>query len=325
VATGACGTGSVDAVMQPRVAVIVCAHLLGRLALLDEALDSLRRQRLPPDEIVVVIDGDPDLAAVFERRERDHGLVVLPTRSGLAAARNAGVAACSADYVFFLDDDAVADPDWISILAAVMAEDRILGASGFSAPRWGARRPAWLPDEFLWTIGCSYAGQPTQHTRVRNVYGGCCCLSRALFTELGGYDARFGRSARSRGGGEEADLCLRARERWPGVQLAYEPAARIDHYVPPERLRLRYAVRRSYDEGRMKARVSAARRDALVPELRFAGSLPAALARSLLGPLRGDLGGPSRAAGIALLAGAVVAGIVVGWTERLRTGPAGRA
>jgi hypothetical protein len=167
----------------------------------------------------------------------------------------------------------------------------------------------WLPEEFLWTVGCSYRGQPTERAQVRNVYGGCCGLKRQVFVELGGYDARLGRGPNTIGGGEEAELCLRAQSRWPDGVFFHEPAARIEHNVTVERLRLRYLVRRAYDEGAMKATLARMQRGALQPERSFALQMPGAFLRHLVAGFRGDWDGFKRAGMIVLLTSAVIAGM----------------
>lgn len=298
--------------MTDTVSVIICAHLEERFPNLLDAMRSVDRQTRRPDELVVVIDANASLARRIRPVANGACVVELAQPSGLAAARNAGVAACSSEIVMFLDDDAIAHPEWVERLTATIDDPRVLGASGHSAPIWGAERPAWLSDEFLWTLGCSYAGQPRQRVQVRNVYGGCCCLRRSLFTELGGYDVRLGRSHASHGGGEEAELCVRAQRRWPGSHFEYEPLAQIDHLVPVARLRLRYVLRRSYDEGKMKATVAWLHPGALSPEVSFARTLPRAFARCVGSVLAFERGGVARAGAMTAMALAVVAGLIVG-------------
>lgn len=300
--------------MTDTVAVIVCTYLDERTGQLQAALASLRRQTRPPDEIVVVVDGNSRLADELRREAHDFSVTELMDRSGLAAARNQGVSVSSSDIVLFLDDDARAHPSWVELLGSVIAEPHVLGASGWSDPRWLAKRRGWMPDEFLWMLGCSYKGMPTERHTVRNVYGGCCGLRRSMFEMLGGYDTRFGRGPGSTGGGEEAEFCLRAQTRWPDWTFVQEPAARITHDVGPERTRLSYLLRRATGEGLMKAAVRRQHRGALSPELGFARALPAAICREAAAGLRGDRDAAQRAVVMLVLSAAVLVGLLRGLT-----------
>jgi glycosyltransferase involved in cell wall biosynthesis len=92
---------------QPRVAVIVPCYRDGELA--AEAVASVRENE--PVELVVVDDGSDDAPtlAALERMESEGVPVVRHEQNrGLSAARNTGVAATSARYVFTLDSDDVA-------------------------------------------------------------------------------------------------------------------------------------------------------------------------------------------------------------------------
>ena len=307
-------TGSRPAPRALTTAVVVCTHLEERLDQLVEAVASVRAQSRQPDELIVVVDADRALHDLVQAALPGVRVMLNPRPGGLSGARNEGVGATSADVVLFLDDDAVADRDWLARLVAVLEEDeRVLGASGRSLPLWGGTPPTWLTEDFWWTVGCSYRGQPTERSYVRNAYGGCCALRRSLFSELHGYDERLGKSPWWRGGGEEAELSLRAMAAWPGSTFAYEPAGVISHRVPVDRLTFAYVVARSYGEGRSKARVSrlTPTRGALLAERRFA--------RRLLGTVLapGGLRHPGRLVGAVVLSAAVVAGLVVGNLEPL--------
>ena len=299
------------------VAVVICTHSEDRLDHLAEAVASVKAQSVEVLEVAVVVDGPAHLFELVARRLPDVMLVPLGERRGLAAARNAGVAAVTADLVAFLDDDAVASPAWLEHLIDAVAAPEVLGASSASVPVWQAAKPRWLPEEFYWTVGCSFRGQPRTRTRVRNVYGGCCLLRRELFDELGGYDVNLGRSGTSAGGGEEAELCVRASRKWPEAVFFHTPAAQIRHRVPPDRLTYRYLLRRAFDEGRMKARVSQLAPVSLGPERRFAMALPRAVVQESRRALHRDRDAAARVGGLVALSGAVVAGLGI---EMLRRG-----
>jgi glycosyltransferase involved in cell wall biosynthesis len=303
------------------VAVVICAYLDERRDLLDLALASLESQTRRADEVVVVIDGNEALSRHVRARDGDLRVIDLEVRSGLSTARNAGVAACSSEVVLFLDDDAEADPQWVERLTDVIEQPGVLGASGHSQPVWDGRPARWLPEEFFWMVGASYRGQPQRRVPVRNVYGGCCGLRREIFTTIGGYNANLGMAPGVHGGGEEAELCLRAKTHWPEGEFYYEPAAKILHHVDDHRARLSYLLTRAYGEGRMKASVASICTDALGPERAFAAALPRSMVRNLFVGLFGDVGALRQAVMIPVFSVAVLMGLARGRRLTANTAP----
>jgi glycosyltransferase involved in cell wall biosynthesis/GT2 family glycosyltransferase len=94
---------------------IVITHF-NRPRLLDQALDSIRRQDYPAIEVVLVDDGSDAPEAVrfvasldAEFEARGWRIVRQPNRY-LGAARNAGIAAARGTFILFMDDDNVAEP-----------------------------------------------------------------------------------------------------------------------------------------------------------------------------------------------------------------------
>jgi GT2 family glycosyltransferase len=241
---------------QTTVSAVVCTHDSRRWEALVRAVESVRAQTRVPDELVVVVDGNDEL--LRRAREQLEGVVVVANEDeqGLSGARNTGVGSSHGSLVFFLDDDAAAEPDWVARLLDACRGDDILGAGGRVVPNWLGPQPGWFPDEFLWTVGCTYLGVPRERSRVRNVYGGCFCIRRAVVERAGGFTSELGRVGANRMGCEETELCIRAARTWPGAGFMYEPAAVIRHDVPADRLTWHYFRTRCFAEGMSKRRLS---------------------------------------------------------------------
>ena len=108
-------------------------------------------------------------------------------------ARNTGVALATGAVVAFIDDDAVADTDWLKYLGAAYAHDGVLGVGGAIEPAWQHGRPAWFPAEFDWVVGCTYRGVPEFAGPVRNLIGANMSLRREVFDVVGGFNEGVGR------------------------------------------------------------------------------------------------------------------------------------
>ncbi|WP_314506972.1 glycosyltransferase family A protein [uncultured Microbacterium sp.] len=84
--------------------VVIPTH--GRtLGLLHETVESVFRQTIPPQGVIIVVDGNTAAVDSIQVRWPDAVVLDHPGPSGEAAARQAGIAATSAEWVCFIDDD----------------------------------------------------------------------------------------------------------------------------------------------------------------------------------------------------------------------------
>jgi glycosyltransferase involved in cell wall biosynthesis len=282
----------------PTVTVVVCAYTEERWKSIQAAIESLRAQTVPVHQIVLVIDHNPDLLSAAREEFPDVLSVPNSGPQGLSGARNCGVAAATGDVVAFLDDDAAAEPGWVAALAKAYADETVVGVGGEVLPAWQAPRPRWFPDEFLWTVGCSYRGLPTGRAEIRNPIGANMSFRRSVFESVGGFDPLMGRLGKDAAGCEETEFSIRARASVPGARILLEPDARCRHTVTVDRTTRRYFRRRCRAEGRSKALVSrlGGTDAALETERRYVReTLPRGVVRGLAELARGDVGGPARA------------------------------
>jgi Glycosyl transferase family 2 len=296
--------------------VVIAAFSSERWDSLRAAVDSVAAQDRPALETIVVIDYNPDLLR-RARCELDGVTVVQNTRTrGASCARNSGVAYSRGDIVAFLDDDAEATPGWLSGLIPHFANVDVAGAGGRLYPLWATRQPRWFPGEFGWAVGASYAGMPERPARVRNVWAGNMAVRREAFEAVGGFREDFGKVGKvSRP--EDTDLCLRVDS---GAWI-YDPSSAVGHQVPADRARLRFFLRRCFNEGRGKAGLAELNGAgvSLSAERGYARRvLPAGVLRGLRDTARGDATGLLRGAAIIAGAGAAAAGYALGVTDSRR-------
>ena len=99
-------------------------------------------------------------------RRRSSLQLQVRTRAGagpFAHPRNRGVREASGEIVAFLDDDAVAGPDWLaSILATYLTNPSVGAAGGKVLPIWDCERPAWLTDVRLRSLSLLDLGEASR-------------------------------------------------------------------------------------------------------------------------------------------------------------------
>jgi GT2 family glycosyltransferase len=287
------------------ISVVICTHSVERWSDLERAVASVQAQGSRAAEVIIAVDHHPALLERAHAAFEDARVVANEGKPGLADARNTAARASSSSIVAFLDDDAVADADWLRWLADVFQADDAIGAGGAVLPMWPTGRPAWFPEEFDWVVGCTHSAMPHERGPVRNFVGANMAFRRDVFDDVLFYSG-IGHTDGNPLGGSDPDFCIRVRARWPQRSLIYEPQSVVYHRVSVERTRWRYFVRRCLNEGRAKGLLT--RRvgwdDALESERAYVReALPRALARNLSQAF------VDRRPQAALAAGAVVAGL----------------
>lgn len=236
--------------------VVVCAYTKARWGSLLKAVGSIQNQSLQPSEIILVIDYNPELYCLAQESIRDVTVVENGQTRGLAGARNTGISVAQSELIAFMDEDAIAAPDWLYWLSRGYWNDQVLGVGGTIIPKWTESRPMWFPTEFDWVVGCTYRGMPETPSEVRNVIGCNMSFQRSVLQTVGGF--RLGRVGLLSIGREndETEICLRVREAYRSSIILFQPASSVEHEVSPERSRLAYFVLRCFSEGVSKATVT---------------------------------------------------------------------
>jgi glucosyl-dolichyl phosphate glucuronosyltransferase len=304
--------------MRPlTISVVICAHTEDRWEQIWGAVDSVRKQSLLCSEIILVIDHN---LALFERAETAFPDVTVMRNQqpqGLSGARNTGAAWAQGDIIAFLDDDAAAHEDWLKFLADSYEHPKVVGVGGLTLPRWQSARPAWLPEEFYWVIGCNYLGMPPSGAPVRNLIGANMSFRRNAFNSVeGGFVTGIGRTSTGPPlGCEETQLCIRLTQQSPGSIFVIDRRAVVWHYVFDSRCTVSYFLSRCFAEGISKARVEASvgSGDALSAERTYTmRTLPHGVLQDIRDLFRGDVAGAIRAAAIIAGLGMAASGYVRG-------------
>ncbi len=116
----------------PRVSVIVVNW--NRADLTQQAIDSLTAQvsRFPLTIVVVDNGSDDGSADALAAANPSLDIVRRPTNGGFAAGVNAGIASTSSEFVVLMNNDAVAEPDFVENIVGMLhsSSDDVAAATG---------------------------------------------------------------------------------------------------------------------------------------------------------------------------------------------------
>ena len=246
-----------------KVSVVICTYAMERYDVFSECVESVLAQTYEPLEVVIVVDGNEP---VFERVQSDFaGLedVVLhcnDENQGISYSRTKGAKLATGDVVAFIDDDAVAEENWVTELARVYDETDAIAVGGHAKPDWVTEKPDFFPEEFYWLVGCDERGFGEHMEELRNTYGSNISFRRDVFLNVGGYDENTGRKGDRHIQAHEAPVCIRIANAY-GRGVIYNTDAVVHHKLFDYRGDFRWLVFRSFWQGYSKRIM-----DILLPE-----------------------------------------------------------
>jgi glycosyltransferase involved in cell wall biosynthesis len=165
----------------PVVSVIIPCYRQAHF--LSDAIESALTQTYPNVEVIVVNDGSPDDTAGVAARYSGVRYIEQ-ANSGLAAARNAGLAHSRGEFIVFLDADDRLMPDALRLNAALLGSNP---AAGFVAgtSHYISRDGTPIPtDHRAWPSGDIYAAL-LQRNRIR--MPAMVMFRTSVFQRLGGF------------------------------------------------------------------------------------------------------------------------------------------
>ena len=234
-----------------QVSVVVCTYAHKRYDDFVEGVESVLEQTYEPLEVVLVVDGNDDVFELVQADFGDREDVVTHCNSenrGVSSSRTRGAELASGDVVAFIDDDAIADPDWISELVDVYESTGALAVGGRMTGEWVPGRPWYLPEEFYWLVGVTYPGFADDGAEVRNTFESNISFRRDVFLELGGFDPELGPTAETYSHSEGAEIGARLQAKY-GRGVIYTSDAVVRHKVFEHRIQLWWLFQRAFEQG----------------------------------------------------------------------------
>ncbi|HEY0758396.1 MAG TPA: glycosyltransferase family 2 protein [Acidisarcina sp.] len=243
--TGTPETGTSGAGASSTVRVQVCLLTYKRAELLRSALKSLLEQTAAESSPILmhilVVDNDEAMSgrAVFDEAlghaTRQGAIpcryVSEPSR-GLSAARNRALDESGGmDYVAFLDDDEVAERDWLKRL--LDASERF-DADVTTGPVWPlyVGTPAWIVRGGFFSARQRATGASVDFVATNNV------LLRGKVAASFRFDGRFDAT-----GGEDTEFFMRIKR--AGYRMVWANEALVSECIPPSRANAAWLLSRA--------------------------------------------------------------------------------
>jgi glycosyltransferase involved in cell wall biosynthesis len=233
--------------MKPTdTSVVVCTY--NRAALLREALRSLFAQKVQNlNYEIVVIDNNSvdDTPATVESLKAESPVPLRyfrETQQGNAYARNAGVEQSAAPIIAFLDDDCIADENWLTTIKSAFDRDPELAfVGGRVLPVWERDPPSWLNTSHWAPLALLDYGTEEREIKGQTPLGlltANIAVRKEVFEELGGFLPSLQRVKGSIGSMEDHEFLLRICR--GGKRGVYLPDSITWAGVDPERMTKAY-------------------------------------------------------------------------------------
>jgi glycosyltransferase involved in cell wall biosynthesis len=249
--------GAGNRILATTITIAVPTH--NRATTLGDTLRSLCALAIPSGaalDCVVVDNGSTDSTpAVVEEAARSAPFPirrVFEARLGSSHARNRAVQETRADLIFFIDDDATAEPSWAAEMMAEIERRGLDAACGMVLPEWSVPPPPWL-GKSLWVRLAVHDREKIEGQAAReaenlaNYFSANVGLRRTTFERFGMFREDLGVVGDNPISGEDTELFARIVER--GGAMGFAPRAIVHHRIPAARMTPAYLRRKSFAFG----------------------------------------------------------------------------
>lgn len=239
--------------MGIQISVAICT--LNRAGYLRKALQSLSKQTLDTDlyEVLVVDNNSTDQTKEVATEDFSH----LPNLRylfepilGLSQARNTAWKQASGEYIAYLDDDAIASPQWLETILEIFNTRKPQPGcvGGKVEPIWEKPRPAWLSDKLLpYLTVIDWSDTPAILQGSKYAAGANMAFPKRVIEEIGGFETRLGRKGKNLLSNEE--MYVKDQLSALNYEIYYHPQASVKHHVAASRLEKQWFIDRSYWQG----------------------------------------------------------------------------
>lgn len=220
--------------MKPLISVNICTY--NRKKLLKKTIDSLLNQNIDEHfsyEIIIIDDGSTDDTKILINDITTASKIKIKyfykEKHGIADARNRGLNESSGEWIAFIDDDEIADSNWLNELMKTAISE--------SADCVGGAIQLLIPESSVVEVKSAtrkHLGESLASNPFKNIFNykgpgtGNVLVHKSVFDKIGSFNSAFYDA------GEDQDFFIRARS--AGFFIAFTSDAIVYHVITEDRL-----------------------------------------------------------------------------------------
>jgi len=246
--------------MAIHISIIICTY--NRADYIGEAMKSLLQQDFDKDcfETIVVNNNSTDnteqICKDFISANPVYQFYYFNEKEqGSSPARNTGAKHAKGELLIFMDDDAIAEKDFLKNTWNFYSENKTVGGfGGRIIPRYIPAEPRWMSKFVSSLVGnFKYADTVVEFESNKYPLESNMAVTKNAFDEVGGFNTALpGVKGKLRIGGEGKDFYFRVKEK--GHKIFYVPGMVVHHVVEVEKLTSEYLFRVASGIGRGERR-----------------------------------------------------------------------
>lgn len=214
--------------ISPKVSIIILNW--NQLAYLQQCLKSLiENTDYSNFEIIILDNGSSEKGTADYLKSLPYKIILSPQNLGYARGNNLAAKRAEGEFLLFLNNDIVAEKNWLTPMVKLMLERVDCGIVG-SKLLYPDRTIQHIGVAFDWRgnrrhIYKKYPADISPAKELREceaVTGACLLIRREIFEQVGGFDERY------KNGSEDIDLCLKVRTK--GYRIFFCPQSVLIHF-----------------------------------------------------------------------------------------------
>ena len=238
------------------LSIIICSY--NRASYISDALDSLYHQSAGLDnfEAIIVDNNSTDNTGdVFKQWRSSHAngsfTYLTESKQGASFARNTGAKGAKGQWLCFMDDDAIANSNYVeNIIKHIKTKPEAIGFGGRIIPKYIPSAPEWMSYYVSSLVGnFDYAPTACAFENGKYPLESNMIVKKDIYDSIGGFNTQLpGVVGTLRIGGEGKELFYKLLAL--GHTIYYDPAICVEHVVEVKKLTPEYMYRVASGIGR---------------------------------------------------------------------------